>query len=101
MTAARLELLADGRAKVSGRLSFRTVPDLWRESEPLFDAAGETLEFDLNDVERTDSAGLALLVSWIGRARGESKSIRYTGAGEQLCTLAEANDICALLGLRC
>ncbi len=53
---------------VGGELTFQTVPGLYRESAGWFAGEGE-LVIDLAAVTRADSAGLALLVEWLKRAR--------------------------------
>jgi phospholipid transport system transporter-binding protein len=52
---------------VTGALTFETVPGLYQNSSNWFAGAGD-LTIDLAQVERTDSAGLALLIEWLRRA---------------------------------
>ena len=59
----------EGTVKVHGPLTFATVPDLFIESNSTIMSASQRITIDLQDVSRTDSAGLALLVEWL-RATG-------------------------------
>ena len=52
-----------GLYTLKGELTMATVPALFANSGPEF--SGETLTIDMNAVERTDSAGLALLLEWV------------------------------------
>ncbi len=71
---------------VGGELTFQTVPGLYRESAGWFAGEGE-LVIDLAAVTRADSAGLALLVEWLKRARLARRPLRFVGVPAQVSTL--------------
>lgn len=99
MTQARLEPMGEeGRFRLSGDLSFETVPGLWAEAERLFRDSGD-VELDLGAVARTDSAGLALLVALTRRARQHRQAIRYCQFPEQLRAMARLSGLADILQL--
>ncbi len=78
--------------KVSGALTFETVPDLYRTSAGWFESAGG-LTFDLAQVTNADSAGLALMVEWLRRARAGNHALRFANAPAQVQTLIRINGL--------
>lgn len=97
MTQPALQRLDDGRARLNGELSFATAAGLWTASESFLDSTADALTLDLAGVERIDSAGLALLTAWTGRARGAGKTLRFTNASERVMTLAEVHNLVGVL----
>ncbi|MFC1748355.1 lipid asymmetry maintenance protein MlaB [Pseudomonadota bacterium] len=92
MSSARLEASGQGKASLSGELTFESVPSLVAAIEPLLDSA-TVLELNLSGVSRSDSAGVALLVSWERKVRSKAASISYTGVPEQLLGLARVSGV--------
>lgn len=97
---ARLKVRGNGHLAVEGELSFATTPALWDESPALFANSPDTIDIDLAAVERTDSAGLALLVAWTRWTRETDKSIRFINAPQQITALAQANKLTELLPMQ-
>ena len=90
----------DGRFQVSGELSFDTVTALLAESRTtLFSSPVESLQVELGEVSRADSAGLALLVEWMRMAAARSTSIRFSHLPPQLLAIARAGELDGLLPL--
>ena len=84
MAAAQLEKGdLEGHFQVVGDLSFDTVPALSAQSASLFHGC-PALEIDLGGIERADSAGLALLIEWVRRARALEQQIRLVNIPEQM-----------------
>ena len=77
---------------VAGALTFETVPDLYQNSSSWFEGAGELI-LDLAQVERTDSAGLALLIEWLRRAQVENRTLRFANIPAQVQTLIRINGL--------
>ncbi len=96
MSGAALRPGGDGIFVVSGPLTFDSAPGLWRESSGLLDGAREVV-LDLNDVTRTDSAGLALLLAWMREARRRGVDIRFRHIPEQLMAIARTCNLQDLL----
>lgn len=77
---------------VSGALTFDTVPGLYKASTVWFEGTGD-LTLDLAQVTNTDSAGLALLIEWLRRARDRKRSLRFTNIPAQVQTLMRINNL--------
>ena len=77
---------------LSGALTFETVADIYKTSTVWFEGTGD-LTLDLAQVTTTDSAGLALLVEWLRRARDGKRSLRFTNIPAQVQTLMRINNL--------
>ena len=96
MSAARLERREDGGCALFGALTFDTVPQLFQQGQQLC-AGGAAVALDLAGVERSDSAGLALLVGWTRLARQQKGSITFHNVPAQLLGLARVGGVGQLL----
>lgn len=96
MSEVRIEARGEGRFEISGELSFDSVPGALRASVEPF-AAGEALEIDLGGIVRADSAGIALLLEWMRRARRAGKTIRFSRVPAQMLSIIELGDLEELL----
>jgi len=94
MTHSAIILSQEGRLMVSGDLNFLTVPMLWKQSLPLLSASQE-LQFDLEKITSSNSAGLALLVEWMKYAEQSHKKIHFHHVPPQIDSLMKA------MGLKC
>ena len=94
--AARLAALGEGRFAVEGELLFRSVTKLDRAARKAF-AGNAALEVDLAGVTRCDSAALALLLEWAGRARRSGTTLRYRSLPSALLTIAAISEVEELL----
>ena len=90
---------SEGHYQLAGELSFATVPQIYAQGGTLFDGPAATLVLDLSDVERTDSAGLALLVEWLRQARHQRKDLRFRNIPAQLLAIAKASGLENILPL--
>ena len=77
---------------VSGALTFDTAPGLYQESKGWF-VAGSGLVIDLAQVERADSAGLALMIEWLKRSKIASCPLRFINIPSQVQTLIRVNGL--------
>jgi phospholipid transport system transporter-binding protein len=93
---ATLEALGNGRFKVRGPLDAETVTDLLERSEEAFRGAS-SLEVDLGGVPEGDSAGLALLIEWIRRARKQNQQLQFKNLPTQIAALARISQVDELL----
>lgn len=98
MSSVRLEPGEDGRFLLSGMLSFGTVPDLWQRSRALFDGRPQ-VRIDLGGVERSDSAGLALLVEWMREAARRGAELRFVNMPAQMLAIARVSGLDHILPL--
>jgi len=66
---------------------------LRRRGLELIGAAAREITIDLSSVPSADSAGLALLVDWLARARASDKVLRYVEPPAALRSLAQLSDV--------
>jgi phospholipid transport system transporter-binding protein len=88
--------LGDGRFSLSGEMSFATAERILRESESSFEEHTQ-IEVDLSGVDKTDSAGLALLLEWITWANHSVREIRFVAVPERITAIAQTTEVEALL----
>jgi len=96
---AHIEDAGHGRYLLCGELSFATVPDLLREGDAVFNGQGG-VTLDLDQVSRADSAGLALLVEWVRRARARSVPLTICNMTPQLQAMAKVAGLDRVLPLK-
>jgi len=77
---------------VSGDLDFLTVPIVWKQSLPLLTASSE-LNFDLEKITFSNSAGLALLIEWMKYAKRSGKKIYFHHIPSQLNSIIKATGV--------
>lgn len=98
MSVAGVSRGPDGRLILAGELSFATVTRLHGEARPLFAQQGD-IRVDLQDIERADSAGLALLIEWMRNARELGKSIQFLNIPQQMLAIARVSSLDQVLPL--
>ncbi|MFP4080998.1 MAG: lipid asymmetry maintenance protein MlaB [Ectothiorhodospira sp.] len=89
--SVRLEEDPDG-LRLVGPLTRGTVPDLWSLAPGRLHTGGTPCRVDLSGVTRADSAGVALLVAWMGR-RGGREGLVFSGVPEQMRPLIRLSDL--------
>jgi phospholipid transport system transporter-binding protein len=94
--SAHLRRETEERFSLAGEITFATVPRLSRLVDEVLSGSGERY-LSLAAVERTDSAGLALLVDWLARARAAGISLHYEAMPAKLRGLAGISEVDALL----
>ena len=92
MSAVQLNDLGDGRFEIEGLLTFETVADALEQSKVLFDQY-DRLEVDLGPIEKSDSAGLALLLEWINWAKYYVREIRFSNIPDQIRAIARISEV--------
>lgn len=90
---------AEGRVALSGKLTSRQVPQLYRDSS-VWQREGLPEIIDLAGVERTDSSALALLLEWRSWAESAGTELRIINVPRSLCVMASLSQIGQLLGWR-
>lgn len=95
----RIESTQKGSFRVAGELTFDTVPEADKKGIALFDIVEGEFCIDLQDVSRTDSAGLVLLVAWIRYARKKNKTLQFLNVPAQMLALAKASSLDQILPL--
>ena len=89
----------NGRLAISGDLNFDSVADLWRNCHDRL-ADPEVLDIDLGGVQRSDSAGVALLVACLRQANQSGKKIRFFNMPAQMLALARVSSLDQVLPLQ-
>jgi phospholipid transport system transporter-binding protein len=98
--AFRLVAAADGRYTAAGALTFATARQARHLGEQLLAGAGNgaaALEIDCHGITVADSAGLAVLLDWLGAARRRGRTLRYTHLPTDLTALARISEVEELL----
>jgi phospholipid transport system transporter-binding protein len=94
---AQLAERGEGRCAVAGALTLETVPWLWRELQQggLLTGAREA---DLTGVTESDSAGLALLLTWRAHCRRAGADLVFSAIPVRLRALASLTGAGSALG---
>ena len=96
MSSYELSDLGEGRFSLKGEMSFDTAERILHDSEEPFERHTR-IEVDLSGVDKTDSAGLALLLEWITWANHTVREIRFTGMPEKILAIARTTEVDSLL----
>ena len=88
----KFEDVGGGRFRVEGRLGFDTVTGALDASRKLF-ADYHSIELDLSGITAADSAGVALLIEWVGRARQSKCLLHFRHVPEQVMAIARISDV--------
>ncbi|HET7396736.1 MAG TPA: STAS domain-containing protein [Gammaproteobacteria bacterium] len=90
----KLDFSADGEGRflIKGKMNYESCPAALDESMRLFRDM-PNIELDLSAVDTTDSAGLALLVEWVGWAKREHRKLSFRHLPQQALALARISDV--------
>lgn len=88
----------DGRLEIHGELSFSSVPALWNDCRAQC-ASGDAIDVDLGQIQRSDSAGLALLTEWLREAQRRGVNLRFFNIPVQMLDMARASGLDQILPL--
>jgi phospholipid transport system transporter-binding protein len=97
-TPASVQQGRDGRLEIHGELSFSSVPALWNECRAQY-TSGDAVDVDLGQIQRSDSAGLALLTEWLREAQRKGVSLRFFNIPDQMLDMARASGLDQILPL--
>lgn len=94
----RLTTGGEGRYSAAGLLTFATARRARELGERLVKGAdGAALEIDCTGVTASDSAGLAVLIDWLGTAKHAGVRLRYSHLPAGLNALASISEVGELL----
>ena len=89
---------ANGRFAARGPLTFATAREAREQGlRSLASAAAHELEVDCGGISASDSAGLAVLLDWLGAAKRAGRSLRYRQLPEGLVALGRISEVDELL----
>jgi phospholipid transport system transporter-binding protein len=95
--AFRLTPSADARLLAAGPLTFATARGAGASGEAALAEGPSAREIDCSGVTSADSAGLAVLIDWLGVAKRTGRRLRYTQLPEGLTALARISELAELL----
>lgn len=84
--------------RVAGDLDLASAGEALRRVNGVFAAGEDELVFDLAELGRCDSAGLAVLLEWRRAARRHGRELTYRNVPERLRKLASISDVEGVLG---
>ena len=77
---------------IKGNLSFTTVPIAYEKTRDCF-KQGQHVQVDLNEVQRADSAAMALILEWYRLAREHNGRITLNNIPTMLKKIASFSDL--------
>ena len=77
---------------IKGDLSFVSVPDIYNRTKNCFENA-KHIQVDLHDVQRTDSAAMALILEWHRLAKENNSQITLNNIPAMLKRIASVSDL--------
>ena len=81
---------------ITGELSFTTVPVAYDQTKNCFNK-GQDIQVNLNDVRRTDSAAMALILEWSRLAKTFNTRLKLNNIPDMLQKIASVSDLEELL----
>lgn len=88
----------NGSWHLSGDLVFATVPALLEQRKRLFNGQGR-LVIDLAGVDRSDSAGLALVLEWLDESRRVNRELCVRNVPQSMLDIARVSNVSDILPL--
>lgn len=80
--------------RIVGELDFDSVADLWATTGSLFEIAVEpVVQIDLSGVQRSNSAGVALLVEWLRQAQSRQSKLVFSNMPAQMRAIVRVVDL--------
>jgi phospholipid transport system transporter-binding protein len=96
--ALQLTRTADGAIDVHGPLTFATARRALALGREVLGKSGvPTVQIDCSGVTACDSAGLAVLLEWLGLAKQAARQLHYTHLPQGLTALARISEVEELL----
>jgi len=87
---------ADGAFELSGEMTFETAAQILKSSQRNFAQHAKT-QVNLSQVNKADSAGLAVLLEWKAKARERNAAIQFIAVPESLLAIAKTTEVSDLI----
>ena len=84
----------NGQIRLLGELTFESVPTIASSYKGL--DGGSSTTIDLSGLDKVDSAGLALLLGWVRKARAAGGQLVFSGIPDQLGSLIRISELDSL-----
>ena len=95
---SNIKEISAGEFAIEGELNMQTVPAVSAELENLFAKNGcDNINFDLASVTRSDSAGVALLVELMQRARQANVQLSFKHLPQQMQDISSVSGLTSIL----
>jgi phospholipid transport system transporter-binding protein len=96
--AVELKEISSGRFAAHGPFTFTTARRARETGLTVLRAVSSgQIEIDCSGITSSDSAGMAVLLDWLGAAKHSGRSLHYTSLPEQVQELARITDVLELL----
>ncbi|WP_455209871.1 STAS domain-containing protein [Kaarinaea lacus] len=103
MNDPKIEVNTDGSIVIIGELNHQSVPAVLKQSASLIfadnNSSSGNLTIDLEAVNRSDSAGVALLIEWMRQAKRNNKAIHFKNIPKQMHEIAEVSGVDKMLAM--
>jgi len=88
-----------GTFALSGQMTFQTVPLFLARTDEWLQGDARTVTIDMQGVTLADSAGLALMLEWLQRARAAGREMVFTNIQDQVRDLIRVSGLTQVFGL--
>jgi phospholipid transport system transporter-binding protein len=88
----------NGVFEVSGRVTFQTVPQFLTYTDKWLQSGAGKVTIDMRGVTLADSAGLALMLEWLERARAAKREVVFINIPDQVRDLIRVNGLTRIFG---
>jgi phospholipid transport system transporter-binding protein len=92
-SSGSLVSVSPGVFRLESALTFASVASLRPQGLNAIDSATNGLTIELNAVSAVDSAGLALLIDWLARAKAKSCTLKFGSPPDTLLSLARLSEV--------
>jgi phospholipid transport system transporter-binding protein len=99
MSENGLTTQGDGVIGANGRMTFQTVPEFMAQAATLLNGSAATITVDMQKVTLVDSAGVALMLEWMAKARATRRALRFINLQDQLRHLIGVSGLDEAFGL--
>ena len=100
MTENSFTVRDNGVFALSGRMTFQTVPQFLAHTDEWLQSGTHEVTIDMHGITLADSAGLALMLEWLQRARVANRQLVFTNLPEQMRHLISVNGLRQVFQLR-
>lgn len=98
MSSCAMQIAESGRVELRGVLTRNTVPSLWRERKAwLQNTANDVIVFDMQQIDKVDSAGVAMLLQVKRELRAQGRDISIANANNQFKAMVKVSGVDTLL----
>lgn len=86
--------------QVKGQIDFDNVKNVWQQGKEILSKSPAAVTFDFAEVNKSNSAGLLLLIGWLRDALQLNKQVQFRNVPQPLLRAARVSDLQTILPLR-